>query len=88
MAAAVGRRAAHPRPAGTSKGKVRAHFGHRSYTSLRRPAVADAAKAVAIADRVVMAVVVVKAAAIVVHAKSVQKAETTAGAIPTMYRPS
>jgi hypothetical protein len=51
-----------------------------------KAAVADAAKAVAIADRVVMAVVGVKAAATVVHAKSVQKAETMAGAIPTMFQ--
>jgi hypothetical protein len=53
-----------------------------------KAAVADAAKAVAIADRVVMAVVVVKAAATVVHVKSVQKAETTAGAIPIMFQHS
>jgi hypothetical protein len=42
---------------------------------------------VAIADRVVMAVGA-KAAATVVHAKSVQKAETMAGAIPTMFQHS
>jgi hypothetical protein len=53
-----------------------------------KAAVADAAKAVVIVDRVVMAVVVVKAAATVVHAKSVQKAETMAGAIPTMFQHS
>jgi hypothetical protein len=46
------------------------------------------AKAVVIVDLVVMAVVGAKAAAIVVHAKSVQKAETTAGAIPTMFQHS
>jgi hypothetical protein len=49
-----------------------------------KAAVADAVKAVAIADRVVMAVDVVKAAATVVHAQSVQRAKTRAGAIPTM----
>ncbi len=53
-----------------------------------KAAVADAAKAVAIADRVVMAVVVAKAAETVVHAKSVQKAETTVAAIPTMFQHS
>jgi hypothetical protein len=35
-----------------------------------------------------MAVVGAKAAATVVHAKSVQKAETMAGAIPTMFQHS
>jgi hypothetical protein len=49
-----------------------------------KAAVVDAAKAVATVVRVVMAVDVVKAAATVVHAKSVQKAKTRAGAIPTM----
>jgi hypothetical protein len=46
-------------------------------------AVVDAVKAVATVDRVVMADGV-KVAATVAHAKSVQKAKTRAGAIPTM----
>ena len=46
-------------------------------------AVVDAVKAVATVDRVVM-VDGAKVAATVAHAKSVQKAKTMAGAIPTM----
>jgi hypothetical protein len=70
--------------------KTHARHVKRANAAIVVPAVkvADAAKAVAIADRVVMAVDVVKAAATVVHAKSVQKAETTAGEIPTMFQHS
>jgi hypothetical protein len=49
-----------------------------------KAAAVDAAKAVATVDPVVMAVDGAKAAATVAHAKSVQKAKTRAGAIPTM----
>ena len=49
-----------------------------------KAAVVGVAKGVATVDRVVMAVDAVKVAATVVHAKSVQKARTRAGAIPTM----
>jgi hypothetical protein len=53
-----------------------------------KAAVVDAAKAVATVDRVVMAVDVMvdgaKVAATVAHAKTVQKAKTRVGAIPTM----
>ena len=60
-----------------------------------KAAVVDAAKAVATVARVVMAVDVMavdvmadgaKAAATVAHAKTVQRAKTKAGAIPTMYQ--
>jgi hypothetical protein len=70
--------------------KTHARHVKRASAAIVVPVVkaADAAKAVAIADRVVMAVVGVKAAATVVHAKSVQKAETMAGAIPTMFQHS
>jgi hypothetical protein len=57
-----------------------------------KAAVVDAAKAVATVARVVMAVDVMadgaKAAATVAHAKTVQRAKTKAGAIPTMCQPS